>query len=150
MRKFSVRSMFYVPFIMCLLGTHVTKSQSKAGSLSNGFIPEVIPPSPTAASLGKFGAWPVSYYTGVANVSVSIYDVKEGKLSLPVSLSYHGSGVKVEEMSAGTGVGWTLNAGGAITRTIIGLPDNDPNGYLTRLKSGVVLQDSYALNSINI
>ncbi|SDG28043.1 hypothetical protein SAMN04488121_1031068 [Chitinophaga filiformis] len=149
MSKFSVRSIFCVPFIICLLGTYIAKSQSKAGSLSNGFIPEVVPPSPTAASLGKFGAWPVSYYTGVANVSVSIYDVKEGKLSLPISLGYHGSGVRVEEVSAGTGVGWTLNAGGAITRTIIGLADNDPNGYLTRLKSGIVLQDNYALNNVN-
>ena len=48
--KFSVRGIFHVLFIICLLlGTHGAKSQSKAGSLSNGFIPEVATASGAAS-----------------------------------------------------------------------------------------------------
>lgn len=149
MKKFSIRSIFYIPFIICLLGAHIVKSQSKAGSLSNGFIPDVVPPSPTAASLGKFGAWPVSYYTGTPEISIPVYDIKSRKLSLPVSLSYHASGVKVEEMSGWVGTGWALNAGGVITRSIIGLPDNETTGFYTRMREGKFLNSSYTLTDPN-
>jgi hypothetical protein len=47
----------------------------------------VIPPSPNAAALGKYGEIPVSYYTGVPNISIPIYEIKTRDLSLPISLS---------------------------------------------------------------
>ena len=53
--------------------------------------------SPTASSLGKFGDIPVSNHTGIPKVGVPIYTVKEGNLSLPISLSYHAGGIKVTE-----------------------------------------------------
>lgn len=139
---------FLIILTGCLLYTHIALTQAKPGSLSNGFIPEVVPPSPTAASLGKFGAWPVSYYTGVPEISIPIYEIKSRKLSLPVSLSYHGSGIKIEEMSGWTGVGWALNAGGVITRTIVGLPDNDANGFYTRMREGKFFNSSYSLTDL--
>lgn len=140
----------YALLVACLWFALPAKSQSGPGSLSNGFIPNVIPPSPNAASLGKFGAWPVSYYTGVADVSIPVYEIKSRKLSLPVSLQYHGSGIKVEEVGSWVGTGWALNAGGVITRTIIGLQDNEPGtGYYSRLKAGYRFPNSYALNDVN-
>lgn len=133
--------------VLLMLSITVARSQSKPGSIGNGIIPEVKPPSALAASLGKFGAWPVSYYTGVPNISVPIYEIKTGKLSLPVSLAYHASGIKVEDVGSSTGLGWALNAGGVITRTVVGLPDNeDQIGYLSRLKAGYVFQKNYQLD----
>lgn len=86
--------------------------------------------APNAASLGKYGDIPVSYYTGVPNISVPIHTLKEGPLSLPISLSYHASGVKVGELASWVGLGWSLNAGGVITRTVQGIPDDvSPYGY---------------------
>jgi len=79
--------------------------------------------SPTAASLGKYGDIPVSYHTGIPQVSIPLYTVKAGPLSLPVSLSYHASGIKVMEPASWVGIGWSLNAGGVITRTVMGQPD---------------------------
>jgi len=79
--------------------------------------------SPTAASLGKFGDIPVSYHTGVPNVDIPLYTVKAGPLSLPISMSYHASGLKVMEPAGWVGAGWALNAGGVITRTVVGQPD---------------------------
>src|SRR6185369_3569598 len=66
--------------------------------------------SPTAASLGKYGDIPVSYNTGLPQVSLPIYTVESGSLRLPISLSYHASGLKVQETSSWVGAGWSLNA----------------------------------------
>lgn len=92
--------------------------------------PKILPPSPTAAGLGKYGEIPVSLYTGVPNINIPLWQVKNKSLSLPISLSYHASGVKVEEIASWVGLGWALNAGGVITRSVRGLPDEYPSGYL--------------------
>lgn len=44
-------------------------------------------------------------------------------MSVPVSISYHPSGIKVNEISSVVGLGWSLNAGGVITRLVRGAPD---------------------------
>lgn len=84
---------------------------------------KVVPSSPAVASLGKFGVVPVSPYTGIPNIDIPLYTVKSGSLELPISLSYHAGGVKVEEVASAVGLGWALNAGGVIGRSIRGLAD---------------------------
>jgi hypothetical protein len=83
--------------------------------------------APTAASLGKYGDIPVSYHTGIPNIDIPVYTIKSGSLSVPVSLSYHASGLKVQEQAGWAGAGWSLNAGGVITRTVKGSADD--RGY---------------------
>ena len=90
---------------------------------------KVIPPSPTASSLGKFADIPVSFYTGTPTISVPLWTVEGRKLSFPVSLSYHASGIKVDDIAGWVGTGWSLNAGGVITRTIRGKADDLLSGY---------------------
>jgi YD repeat-containing protein len=80
--------------------------------------------SPNAASLGKFGDIPVSYHTGIPSINIPIYTVKSGPLELPVGLSYHASGLKVQEQASWVGAGWALNAGGVITHSVIGVSDD--------------------------
>jgi hypothetical protein len=76
---------------------------------------------PNAAALGKYGDIPVSMHTGIPNVNVPLHTINgTGGLSAPISLSYHASGIKVVETASWAGLGWTLNAGGAITRTVRG------------------------------
>lgn len=75
-----------------------------------------ISPSPTAASLGKYGEIPVSTYTGVPNIQIPLYDIKVGANSIPIGISYHAGGLKVSQESSTIGLGWSLNAGGVITR----------------------------------
>jgi len=86
-------------------------------------------PSPTAASLGKFGDIPVSLYTGVPDISIPLFTAKGRTLELPIVLKYHAGGIRVEEIAGWAGLGWTLEAGGAITRTVRGLVDESPGGY---------------------
>ncbi len=51
-------------------------------------------------------------------------------MSVPISLSYHASGIKVQQKASSVGLGWSLNAGGAITRVMRGLPDDVKDGYI--------------------
>lgn len=81
------------------------------------------PPSPNASSLGKYGDIPVGYYTGIPKIDIPIYTISSKYLSLPVSLSYHAGGVRVEEIASSVGLGWSLNAGGIVSRALMGLND---------------------------
>lgn len=94
-------------------------------------LPKVIPPSPTVASLIRFSETPVGHYTGTANVSIPIYNIQSGDISLPVSLSYNTSGIRVADEASQVGLGWNLIAGGVISRTILGGDDfsTNPTGY---------------------
>ncbi len=124
MGKFIIRRMFIVS-IGCLIF-----SWAFAQSITDIQTPKVIPPSPDAAALGKYGQMPVDISTGVPRISIPLYEIKTPRFSLPVSLSYHASGIKVDERASWVGLGWALNAGGVITRTVVGLPDDDGLGYL--------------------
>lgn len=86
-------------------------------------------PSPTAASLGKFGDVPVSLYSGVPGISIPLFTAKGRTLDLPITLSYHASGVRVEDIGGWVGMGWSLEAGGVITRTVRGTVDEKAAGY---------------------
>ena len=90
---------------------------------NNNYVSGTTIPAPNAGSLGKYADIPVSYFTGVPDISIPIYTVEEGPLKLPVSLSYHAGGIKVAETASWVGLGWSLNAGGMISRTVQGLPD---------------------------
>ncbi len=83
-------------------------------------------PSPTAANLGLYGEIPVSYYTGTPNISIPLYEIKGRQVNVPITLTYHPSGIRPEIHPGPTGLGWSLQAGGIITRTVKGnVPDEN-------------------------
>ncbi|MBN9299504.1 MAG: hypothetical protein J0I41_21060 [Filimonas sp.] len=87
----------------------------------------VIPPSPNATSLSRFGQYPVDYSTGLPQIAIPLYTISTPQLTLPISLSYHASGVRVDEIPGWAGLSWTLQAGGVISVTVQGLPDFSSN-----------------------
>jgi YD repeat-containing protein len=93
----------------------------------------VTPVSPQAAQFMRYGEIPVDYSTGVPNISIPIYTAQSGNISLPISMSYNASGIKVEDVAGIIGLGWNLNAGGLISRSILGADDRDnkPKPYLS-------------------
>lgn len=88
-------------------------------------------PSPNAAALGKYADYPISYFTGVPAITIPLYTLKDGPANINLSLSYHASGNKVSDVASWTGLGWVLNAGGVITRTVKSNPDEGSNGFLS-------------------
>ncbi len=90
------------------------------------------PVSPVATSFNVYGEIPVSKYTGIPDISIPLYSIKLGDFQIPISLSYHPAGVRVEAEASWVGLGWTLTAGGTISREIKGLDDLDVNGHWYR------------------
>lgn len=88
-------------------------------------LPKVVPPSPEAASVFKFSEVPVSLYTGLPNIEIPLFTIESGGVTVPISLSYHARGIKVAEIASRVGLGWTLNAGGMISRQVRDKADGD-------------------------
>ena len=94
-------------FLIFILGSMQAYAQEK--------IPGEIP-TPNAASLGRFGDIPMSYYTGCANIDIPLYNFNVRGVQLPISLSYDGTGMLMNSLPSWTGMNWALNCGGVITR----------------------------------
>jgi YD repeat-containing protein len=114
-------------FSLILLISLISFFQVHGQALDDKNYPSVNIVSPTATSLGKFVDFPANLHTGVPEVNIPIYTVQEGPLQLPISLSYHASGLKVMEPAGWVGTGWALNAGGVVSRNVKGLPDESAN-----------------------
>lgn len=95
-------------------------------------IPQVF--SPNAAELGKYGKVPVSYFSGLPQISIPLIPLKTKSGDLDISLSYHAGGNKPDIHPGWTGLSWTLHAGGCINRIINGAKDEIDeyeSGYTT-------------------
>jgi hypothetical protein len=92
-------------------------------------VPTVNIVSPTASSLGKYVDFPVNLHSGVPEIGIPIYTVQKGPLSLPISLSYHASGLQVAEPASWVGAGWSLQAGGVVSRNAKGGNPDERKGY---------------------
>lgn len=84
----------------------------------------IIPPSPEVASMVRNVDYPVSPFTGQVDISLPIYTISEGNLSVPISVQYLSGGLKVDDQPGNLGLSWILNAGGCVSRTVYGHPDD--------------------------
>jgi hypothetical protein len=109
--------------------------------------PNLIPPSLDAAALGKYAEYPIGLYTGTLPITIPLVSLTDGSLQVPIQLSYHASGNKVEEAASFAGLGFSLNAGGCIMRSVRNLPDDYPvKGFLDY--SGTY-SENYLNNDVN-
>ncbi|MBS7563042.1 hypothetical protein KHS38_01380 [Mucilaginibacter sp. Bleaf8] len=65
-------------------------------------------------------------------VNIPILEVKSGSLSVPVSISYDAGGRKVLDQTGPLAIGWVINAGGRISRTIHGKSGENITAHLKR------------------
>ncbi|RXG17134.1 YD repeat-containing protein [Leeuwenhoekiella aestuarii] len=70
-----------------------------------------IPKTPSASSLYEFSPYTVDHTSGSANIEIPIYTIKSGRITLPISISYQTSGIRVQDLSSMIGLGWNLNYG---------------------------------------
>lgn len=114
--------------LVCLAVCINVNGQVRSGTTFQSII-DVSPKSPEVASLGKFGEIPVSYATGVPSISIPVFNINVGKISLPISLDYHAGGIRIDEMASSVGLGWALSGIGSISRQMVGIPDEDQFGF---------------------
>src|SRR5688572_5624468 len=100
-----------------------TNGVLQAQNNNSNQLPRLIPPSPNSVAMQRYGDIPVGLYTGTPNISIPLFEAKSGDISVPISISYHASGIKVADEASRVGLGWVLNAGGVISRNIVGADD---------------------------
>ncbi|MBB6500928.1 hypothetical protein [Pedobacter cryoconitis] len=105
-------------------------------------INQVTPPSPTAASLGAYGNYPLSDFRGVPNINIPLAEISLKNTKLPISLSYDPSGIKTDQIAGWVGLGWSLNCGGVITRSVVDIAD-DFNGLANVGRQTGMLYNNY-------
>ncbi|MGG5210098.1 hypothetical protein ACQWU4_14305 [Chryseobacterium sp. MIQD13] len=98
-------------------------------------LPQVTPHSPNAASLGKYGEIPTTLSNGRINLEVPLLTFKVGSFELPVSLTYHNNGLKVDEIPSWVGLGWDLTVPGVINYNQRGLRDFSPTGIFSSVSA---------------
>jgi hypothetical protein len=126
-----LRPLFKVFFsgllLSCLVKADATAQSTNAlsfPSVNNSFL------GVSAGALSGSSA-DVDLYTGTAQVSVPICQLRSRELSIPVALYYTGArGIRVQDYAGPAGLGWQLIAGGGISRVVRGFPDDFSNGYL--------------------
>jgi hypothetical protein len=89
----------------------------------NTLLPNVMPTNPQAFQFMKYGEIPVQEYTGTPNISIPIYNIETKALNIPIVLSYHPNGIKVNEDSGWVGLGWNLSTDMEIVQVVQGLDD---------------------------
>ncbi|MCB0709211.1 MAG: hypothetical protein KDC15_07450 [Chitinophagaceae bacterium] len=109
---------------LVLLLSFYTKAQN---SNSNNFqkMVDFLPPAPNAAAIIKHAEFTINKNTGSPSLNIPLFEVKGQKLSTSISLGYSSNGIKVDEIASRVGMGWSLNAGGVITRIVRGNADEN-------------------------
>jgi len=107
--------------LCCLYNQALSQSEPNPSNYTKTI--DIIPPSPNAAALAKFGGIPLNYSTGMMNLNIPVYDYASKNIHVPISLSYSSAGLRVDEIASRAGISWVLNAGGVISRTVFGRID---------------------------
>jgi hypothetical protein len=108
-----------------LITMHVSAQTTAPQPVTATLQPPVSVQSPNTTAFALYGEVPVSYFTGVPDISVPLYTLNEKEITLPLSLNYHASGIRPDVHPGWVGNGWSFSNPGVITRTVHDLPDDD-------------------------
>lgn len=139
--------------LSCLL---CVTSYAVSNSIYDGSMPTCVM-TPEAATMTRYGTYPVSYYTGTTDVTIPIYTIKNQDIEIPITLDYDASGFRPNQNDGLTGQNWRLMYGGLITRQVRGVPDDKQisiggrvyDGYLYLVRSIQTNSKEYLLNVTN-
>lgn len=125
-----MRKILYVLFVMISIMNSYAQTNIPLD------VPRVVPISPTAAAMEKYQSYPVNHSTGIPSIAIPLYEIVAGEVSIPVSLSYHASGLKPKDASTYAGTGWSLNLEPSVTRQVCGLADDSYYGWFNNPSRG--------------
>ena len=122
----SSRRSLFIPAVLLLSAlVHIGASAQEQTVYRRGAtqLENLLPPAPEAASAVKYVDVPFSHSEGLARLDIPIHTLEGRELSIPISLRYTSGGIKMDEIAGVAGLGWTLEAGGCVTRTVADMPD---------------------------
>lgn len=80
-------------------------------------------PSVQSSEMTRYGKYDAQLYTGKFSLNIPIYVYRDTRFTIPISLSYSYNGFVPNRQAGIAGLGWSLVAGGCITREVRGIPD---------------------------
>lgn len=104
-------------FFICIICTATAQIPQRATNLQ----------SPNISTLGLFGDIPVSLFTGTPSIEIPLYKIQDMDIEIPLSMAYHSAGIRPDQHPGWTGLGWGLQVGGAIYRTVNDMADDYNN-----------------------
>ena len=127
-------------FVLILGNAPYVKGQVLPESAINNPFRNQVCQSPEMARMIQNIIYPINYSTGLVDITIPLYELKCGDITLPISLSYHGSGVKLFEASGWVGQGWSLNCEPMLSQVVHGMDDSQ-NKYVCHVQEDNVDQD---------
>ena len=85
-------------------------------------------PTPKAMEMTRYGHLSPDLNGGTMSFDIPVYTYSDKDFDIPISLHYYSEGFRPAQQTGEAGLGWTLMAGGAITREIVGLDDFKTGG----------------------
>ena len=129
MKKILIKYIFLSVFCLSYLVPLQTVRAQQSQGLSDYDIAtkstSFYPVSVSASQLFKKIPEQIDYATGRATIRIPVYDIQTADFTLPVSLCYVTSGIKVNQVNGHIGLGWQMEAEPMVMRKFRGLPDED-------------------------
>lgn len=119
-------------FLFFYIGSFFSAWAQLPGDVSSQIqklLPNPSQQSPNAAAIQKYGDYNVNLYTGIPDISIPIFEIEAGGIKVPIVLTYHAGGIRYTDRASWAGLGWSVQAGGQVSRTIAGKPDE--SSFLT-------------------
>ncbi|MCF6307698.1 MAG: hypothetical protein L3J09_07065 [Flavobacteriaceae bacterium] len=100
---------------LCILSIPILNAQNHIGDYA------VKPPDVNAFETINFVE--ANEYSGKIAISVPIFSFSIDGVTIPISIDYNSRGILVNESSSRVGMGWSLQAGGMISKSVKGFDD---------------------------
>jgi YD repeat-containing protein len=127
--------------VFYLLRTLIVTAQTYDYSMDNN---KSSSPNGSTSFLNASANVTPSLYTGGLQLSLPLFTLKSIDLQVPISIAYTASnGVRPTDPNTCVGMDWMLSAGGSISRTVRGLPDESTYGYIGPNHEGVAVASDY-------
>ncbi|MCD7900721.1 MAG: hypothetical protein LUH22_12850 [Bacteroides sp.] len=127
---FNLKTFLYILFSITSIWNGVAQNMHES---QKALQHSVVPESPHSMTFTQYLNHEISEYNGLTQIEIPLYEIEIKGLKIPISLSYHSSGIRYKQYNGEVGVGWSLRAGGyRISRTVNNKPDEYTDFYDSR------------------
>ena len=136
-----MRRIYYLVILPALFVTIQLAGQTA----EHNFLNNQYAPTPKALEMIRYGHLSPNLAGGMMEYELPIYAIEDKDFSIPVILRYSSGGFRPNQQTGEAGLGWSLIAGGAITREIVGLDDFQSCG-ITKTWANISESSLYSLD----
>ena len=105
------------------LAVTLRATSTSDGDTWHALMPEFPYKSPEAAAFQRYGEYAMNTYNGTPAITIPLYSIDERDVSIPLTLAYDASGIRVSQEASWVGLGWNMMVGGCINHVTAGCRD---------------------------